>query len=124
MTPTDPIQAEQLRNAIDRLARTEDGRTLYLFLQRRLMGVCHLPDDGALRSDNGERKFAAALMGLMAKGIQESGGRASSSSDGSGGDQPIVFAVAGPRAVREQRGAGRRVDRDTVVPGYNDRTED
>jgi hypothetical protein len=112
MTPTDPIANEQFHNAIDRLARTEDGRSLYLFLQRRLMGVSGATDDGALRLDNGERSFASKLIGLMAKGIQESGGRTSS-------EQPVVFAVAGPRAVSGARGAGRRVTIDTRVPGWD-----
>lgn len=121
MNPAEPLTDEQFRNALDRVARTEDGRTLYLFLQRRLMGVCSSLEDGALRDDQGERSFAAKLIGLMAKGIAESGGRTTSdngSSTGSG-DQPIVFAVPQPRSVA-RRGGNRRVTADTVIPGWND----
>jgi hypothetical protein len=126
MTPLEPISDEQFRNAIDRLARSDDGRTLYLFLQRSLMAVPMALDDGALRAHHGERMFAAKLIGLMAKGISESGGRSDASGPGSGsggGDQPIVFAVAGPRRVADagRAGSGRRVTRDTVVPGWNDK---
>jgi hypothetical protein len=122
MTPNDPISDEQFRNAIDRLARTEDGRTLYLFLQRSLMAVPNFADDGPLRTHHGERMFAAKLIGLMGKGIQDSGGRTDSTgSSSSFSEQPIVFAVAGPRAVSEHRGAGRRVTADTVVAGWNDK---
>lgn len=112
----------QFHAAIDRLARTEDGRTLYLFLQKRLMGVATAESDGALREDQGERRFASKLIGLMAQGIRESGG-SNTSTDGTGGvspDQPITFAVAGPRAVSSPRGAGRRVTGDTHVAGYSD----
>ena len=51
-------------------------------------------------------------MGLMAKGIAESGGHT----------EPIcTFAVAGPRNVASaSRGAGRRVTADTYVAGYDD----
>src|SRR5689334_17508646 len=91
----------QLHAAIDRLARTEDGRTLYLFLQKHLMGVPTVESESALRENHGERRFAAKLIGLMAQGIRESGG-SNTSTDGTGSvspDQPITFAVAGPRAV-------------------------
>lgn len=114
---------EMLHAAIDRLARTDDGRTLYLFLQKRLMAVATSDVDGALQADNGERRFASKLIGLMAKGISERDGSNTSSGDSSGsGDtarQPIVFAVPGPRSTGGPRGAGRRVTNDTRVPGYD-----
>jgi hypothetical protein len=82
-----------------------------LFLQRRLMAVDI--DASTLPTTNGQRILAATLMGLMAKGIAESGGRS----------EPIcTFAVAGPRAVSGSgsRGAGRRITADTFIPGYDD----
>lgn len=116
------IEDKQLHAAIDAIARTEHGRTLYLFLQKRLMGVCSSHDSGALQADHGERTFAAKLIALMSKGIAESGGR-STSSDDTGGispEQPIVFAVPEPRSVgSSSRGAGRRITADTRVPGYD-----
>lgn len=116
------IEDKQLHAAIDAIARTEHGRTLYLFLQKRLMGVCSSYDSGALQADHGERTFAAKLIALMSKGIAESGGR-STSSDGTGGispDHPIVFAVPQPRSVGDSsRGARRRITADTRVPGYD-----
>lgn len=115
------ITDTQFHAALDRIARSDDGRTLYLFLQRRLMAVCSVDSESALRSDNGERMFASKLIGLMATGIRESGG-SNTSTDGTGGispDQPITFAVAGPRAVSERRGAGRRITADTRVAGYD-----
>jgi hypothetical protein len=116
-----PISEKILHEAIDRVARTHDGRMLYLFLQRRLMAVCTAEADSALRINEGERTFASKLIGLMAKGISEGGGRTSSDGDtgGAGSDQPIIFAVARPIAVGGSRGAGRRIDERTRVPGYD-----
>lgn len=105
------ITDAQMHAAWDRVARTEDGHTIYLHLMRRLMAISTADSGGALRLDQGERTFAAKLIGLMATGIRESGGR-NTSTDGSGGispDQPITFAVAGPRAVSgPARGTRRR----------------
>lgn len=104
------IEQREMDEAIDRIARTADGQKLYLFLQKRLMAVATTADDSTLRQDNGERMFAAKLIGLMAKGIAESGGRT---------DPILTFAVTGPRAVSFARGAGRRVTIDTAIPGYD-----
>ena len=75
------IDDEQLDKALDRIARTADGEMLYRFMQKTLMGTLadHNPSDGALRTEHGERRFAQRLMAKMAKGIDESGGRAGSS---------------------------------------------
>lgn len=75
---------EDLKAAIDRLARTADGRELYLYLQKTLLGfVTGERTEGALREHESRRMFASELMDLMAKGIEESGGR---------DNQPIVFS--------------------------------
>ena len=77
-------------------------------------------DIGTLQRSEGERTFAARLIGLMATGISESGGRTSSgSSTGGDTEQPIVFAVPKPVAVGGPRGAGRRITEHTRVPGYD-----
>jgi hypothetical protein len=113
-----PIDEKFLLEAIDRIARSADGRLLYLHLQRRLMAVRMTDDPSALNSDNGERRFASNLMGLMATGISESGGRTSSDS-GPGSEQPIVIAVAKPIPVGRATGAARRIGPDTRVPGWD-----
>jgi hypothetical protein len=105
--------------AIDRIARTADGAALYVFLQRRMMWVPASNEDGALRADHGERSFASKLIGLMAKGIHESGGRTRNDPTGSDVEQPVVVPIAGPVAGPGPRGAGRRITADTRVPGYD-----
>jgi hypothetical protein len=113
------ISEKLMHEAIDRIARTPDGRVLYLYCQRRLMALTVSADLSTLQSDHGERTFAARLISLMATGISESGGRTSSGGPGSISEQPIVFAVPKPRAVGGPRGAGRRIDEHTRVPGYD-----
>lgn len=120
----DPVADKLLEEAIDRIARTPDGSLFYLYLQRRLMVVSSdVQKASALRLDEGERRFAAKLIGLMRTGIFESGRRTGSDSDPSGigsGEQPIVVPAREPARVGGSRGAGRRVGRDTVVTGWND----
>ena len=120
MTEIHPTTAE-CHEALDRIARTPDGAAFYIFLQRRLMTVLASDSDGALRSDHGERMFAAKLIGLMAKGILESGGRTSNTSGSTGsGEQPIVVPGSEPRLVSRARNPGsRRITADTRVPGYD-----
>lgn len=121
MTEVHPTTAE-CHEALDRFARTPDGATVYVFLQRRLMTVLAADTDGALRSDQGERMLAAKLIGLMAKGILESGGRSSNTSGINTGDgeQPIVVPGPEPRRVGPARNpGGRRITADTRVPGYD-----
>lgn len=113
------MEDKHLHEAIDRLARTADGRILYLFLQKKMTEVADLPTDGALRANHGERMFASKLTGLMAKGISESGGRTSSAGGSPIGDQPIIFAVPIAVDAGRGRGAGRRITADTRIPGYD-----
>ena len=112
------IPEKLMHEAIDRIARSPDGRVLYLYCQRRMMALTTTGDIGTLQRSEGERTFAARLISLMATGISESGGRTSSGS-GDTTEQPIVFAVPKPRAVGGPRGAGRRIGPDTRVPGYD-----
>lgn len=120
MSEVHPTQ-EACIEAIDRIARTADGHALYVFLQRRLMMIPSIGTDGALRLDQGERTFAKVLIGHMAKGAFESGGRGiSGSSIGPGGsEQPVI--IPRPRAIRVDgaRGDNRRITADTRVPGYD-----
>jgi len=113
------ISEKLLHEAIDRIARTPDGRSLYLYCQRRMMAINTSMEASTLQRSEGERTFAAHLIGLMATGISESGGRTSSSSPGGDTEQPIVFAVPKPVAVGGPRGAGRRITEHTRVPGYD-----
>ncbi len=89
------ITDEDIAQATDRIARTPDGELLYLYLQRIVMFVPDLSAEVcALRIDQGRRRFAADMMALMAKGIDESGGSTSTSS-GTGGkrsERTVVFA--------------------------------
>lgn len=114
---------QAIHEAIDRIARTPDGAMLYVHLQRRLMSISVADAEGALRLDQGERTFASKLIGLMAKGIFESGGRTghSGSSIGpGGGEQPIVVASPEPvRSGRARNPGGRRISEHTRVPGYD-----
>lgn len=105
------IDDKEMHEAWDRIARTDDGKKIYLHLQARLMAVVTSDDDSTLRADNGERKFAAKLIGLMAKGISESGGLS---------DPIVTFVRSGPVAVSRAHGAGRRIGPDTHVAGYSD----
>lgn len=116
------ISEEEMAAAIDRIARTEDGRLLYLWCQKRLCAVTASTDGGALNEDNGERSFAAKLMSRMAKGIDESGGRTDNpnASGGSSGDaRPVVFVTRSAVSVHPRRSGGRLVDADQPVPGYD-----
>ena len=99
---------EDFQEALDRIARTPDGRALYLYLQKALCSISLDPHRGALRRHEGRRMFAAELMGLMAKGIRESDRTC------------ITFAVSGAKPVSRSRGAGRRIDANTYVAGWDD----
>jgi hypothetical protein len=94
------ITDEQVANALDRIARTDDGWLLYLSLERTMLAVMDTADSGALLAHNGQRILASRIRSLMSKGIEESG---------RGAEHVITFAVAGARAVSTgPRGAGRR----------------
>lgn len=116
MIPIHPTE-QAIEEAVDRIARTADGRDLYVFLQRRLMATPVSLKAGALRWDQGERSFAANLMSLMDKGILESGGRTGitgSTIGPDGREQPIIRPRAEPVRVSPARHpGGRRIGPDT-----------
>jgi hypothetical protein len=78
--------------AFDRIAREPDGHLVYLYFQKTLCAVS--TDDSALPRVEGRRSYAAELMGLMAKGIAESGG--------SSRNTPVVFARREPVAIHSR----------------------
>lgn len=107
--------AQACLEAIDRIARTPDGAALYVFLQRRLMAIPIADGEGALRLDLGERSFAKELIGHMAKGALESGGRTGitgSTIGPDGREQPVIIPSPEP-----QRYAGRLSARDRIRGG-------
>lgn len=95
------ISDADIAQAMDRHARTSDGALLYRYLQRIVMFVPPLGgDESALREDLGRRRFAHDLMALMAKGIEESGGRHDTSTSAT--ERLVVFS-RGPGAQRAGR---------------------
>jgi hypothetical protein len=99
------IDDKLVHEALQRWARTPDGRVFYIGLQKMLMGVPSDKSDGALRENLGRRTFASELMAVMAAVMTEN-----LSDDGIGsGDRPIVFQLQRPAVVAGQRGARRRV---------------
>ena len=108
----DEIDNERVKDAWDRIARTQDGIIAYRHLQRIRLGIAPARiDHGALQMLEGRRSLAADLMAFMSEGIAEN-------------DRACVtFAVAKPSPVSTNRGAGPRISADTFVPGYDiDRT--
>jgi hypothetical protein len=82
------ITDDDIKKAFDNIARTHDGRLIYLHFQKQLCALAPPNDLGVLPQLEGRRRFAAELMGLMAEGIEQSDGRGGT--DGSG--RTIVFA--------------------------------
>lgn len=93
------ISDDDMKKALDAIARTHDGELLYRYLQKQLCAVASdaAVREGALPGLEGRRRFAAELMAHMAEGIRESG-RA---------DTTVTFAVSGPRAIGRAAGIGR-----------------
>jgi hypothetical protein len=99
------IDQDLVHEALQRWARTPDGRVFYVGLQKVLMGVPSDKSDGALRENLGRRRFVSELMAVMAKVMTEN-----LSDDGIGsGDRPIVFQLKQSARVAGKRGARRRV---------------
>lgn len=96
------ITDDDVAKAWDRLARTADGGLVYLHLQKILMEVPVDPQHGggALRANFGRRSLAHELMALMAKGIEDSGGRTDTDgADGRPNQRPVVFVSKQPADV-------------------------
>ena len=98
------ITDDDIAQAWARIARTDDGRLIYVGLQKILCGVAAAADDGTLRENNGRRMFAAELMAKMAESIE-----ASASGGSKPNERPVVFAIQRPAIVARRRiGAERR----------------
>jgi len=94
------VTDEQLAEAADRIARTQDGQLLYLYLQKVLLGVTAQDmSDCALQRNEGRRSFASELMGLMTNGVDASDG----TSTGRPSERAVIFAR------RQPSGVGRRL---------------
>lgn len=96
------ITHEDLAAALDRIAMTPDGGLLYAYLQKMAIALPEGddPTDSALRADFGRRSLAHRMMGLMARGIDESGGRTDDSTGlGKRSDRPVVFLTSKPANV-------------------------
>ena len=116
--------AQQIAEALDRIARTADGLILYRHLEKQLCAVCLDLGHGALRRHEGYRMFARELMGFMAEGIDASGGRSVlGQRDGGGGDgqrkrrQSIREYARKPAKLgrRRNRKRGRRTRRSKEI---------
>lgn len=115
------VDDKAIIDALDRIAMTPDGALLYAYLQKEAIGILTdgNPSDSALRLQDGRRRFAHRLMGYMAKGIDESGGRNSDAVGGRPSERPVVFLTRQPVVANKQRGAGRRVGPDDSVAGWD-----
>lgn len=100
------ITETDIREALDRIARTPDGELLYRYLQKELMGVTSSDEDRVLRTNHGRRSFARDLMAHMGEGV--------SNSARSG---PVTFSIASRVAASRRTPGGRLVSADTPVPG-------
>lgn len=90
---SEEISSDDVTEALDRIARTTDGQTLYRYLQKIRLGTTDpAMNESALRDNEGRRRFAADLMAHMGKGIADSDRYA------------ITFTVAKPVAT----GGGRQ----------------
>jgi len=87
------ISDEDLRLAIDRIARTSDGHSVYLYLQK--IALAPAPA-GALERHEGSRLLALHLMELMSDGLIATG---------SGIHHPVVL---GQRRAAPERPRGYR----------------
>jgi hypothetical protein len=108
------ITDDDLAAAWDRVARTADGALIYRYLQKIQMGILADldPSDSALRAEHGKRSLATRLMGLMAKGLDESGGRTDLPGDDSerASDRPVVF-----RTIHKPAGQRHESNREWLI---------
>jgi hypothetical protein len=100
----EPSPIAQEREAIDRIARTNDGRLLNRYLRRVLETV--VLDDNLLQTHNGRRSLARDLMNCMAQGIEDGSGRR----DIPRGDESLL------RLPRNADGGQRTASRRRVEP--------
>jgi hypothetical protein len=102
--PTEINPVTEEKEALDRIARTSDGRLLHRYLRRVLEAVV-IADNGALLAHNGRRSLARDLMAEMAEGIKDAGR-----------DEPILTRPNRP--VATDRRPKRRVEPDPAVEQF------
>lgn len=112
------ITDDDINKAWDAVAHTLDGALIYAHLQKIAIGrLSGDPSDSALRADHGRRSLAHELMGLMAKGIDESGGRTDSPGSERASARPLVFSVREPVAVSRRESPREYARRTSTEPG-------
>lgn len=92
------------KEALERIARTLDGRLLHRYLRRVLEGVI-IAEGSALSMHAGRRSLARDLMAEMAQGIRDAGR-----------DEPILTRPGRP--VSTDRRPKRRVEPDPNVEKF------
>jgi hypothetical protein len=103
------LSEEDMRKAIDRIARTADGEALYHYLLRVLMSYAtESASDGALRHNDGRRSLAHELMGHMAEGLRSAGL----------GQQSVIFARREPARDKRRLTAREWLARHDVEPEF------
>lgn len=108
------ISHDDLKEALGRLALSPDGEMLYLWLQKRLMGLPVVGcGDSDLQKFEGGRMLAGELIALMSEGIRLSGR--------TDGIRPIVFRLASAERADSRRSSPslRRIKPGDPVAGYD-----
>ena len=112
------ISDGQMREAIDRIARTPDGAALYYWLQRVLMSYANDgAAKGALWRNDGRRSLAHELTALMAEGMR-SGGYAESALY-----KREPAAARGRQSAREFLAAELAAEQSAELAGYDEPTD-
>lgn len=99
------VTDEEMRAAIDRIARTPDGEVLYRYLQSILQELPRSFEAGALQAHVGRRTLAHDLMARMAEGLDASGRPGTDTPS----ERAVALARGKPVAVSRPRGIARRV---------------
>jgi hypothetical protein len=103
------ISDDDVDKALDAIARTPAGYAFYCGLNKTALTLPGEddPSRGALRANFARRKFALELMMKMAKGIDESHGRADPTDRPTG--RPLVFRPREPAAVAKRTSIAERL---------------
>lgn len=104
------ISDDDIDKALDAIARTPAGYNFYCGLHKTALTLPlgdDDPCDWTLRTNFARRKFALELMSKMAKGIDESHGRADPNDKPSA--RPVVFRPREPVSVNDRRSIRERL---------------
>lgn len=94
------ISEQDTIDAIKRIAGTNDGRMLRLFLQRHLMSSGPVGDTGALLGFEGGRSFARRLIDFLDQGAEPKS---------VGSSEPVSLPERKPVSTGGRRSIARRV---------------